>query len=133
MICDIGHFTNAVHAEHRLANVYRRDSKRSRNRGANRRTAGHVVTHHERLIRNIILFAKKLETGIREFRKNPPMALDLWLKKYPVNLPRPLIEDYFSVLDYRFTDERKQSLALFFKLAAEMGLVESNPPIEFLE
>ena len=75
----------------------------------------------------------RLETGIREFRKNPPMALDLWLKKYPVNLPRPLIEDYFSVLDYRFTDERKQSLALFFKLAAEMGLVESNPPIEFLE
>ena len=75
----------------------------------------------------------RLETGIREFRKNPPMALDLWLKKYPVHLPRPLIEDYFSVLDYRFTDERKQSLALFFKLAAEMGLVESSPPIEFLE
>ena len=75
----------------------------------------------------------RLETGIREFRKNPSVALDLWLKKYPVNLPRPLIEDYFSVLDYRFTDERKQSLALFFKLAAEMGLVESNPPIEFLE
>ena len=75
----------------------------------------------------------RLENGIREFRKNPPMALDLWLKKYPVHLPRPLIEDYFSVLDYRFTDERKQSLALFFKLAAEMGLVESSPPIEFLE
>ena len=75
----------------------------------------------------------RLENGIREFRKNPSVALDLWLKKYPVNLPRPLIEDYFSVLDYRFTDERKQSLALFFKLAAEMGLVESNPPIEFLE
>ncbi len=74
-----------------------------------------------------------LENGIREFRKNPSQALDVWLAKYPVNLPRPLIEDYFSVLDYRFTDERKQSLALFFKLAAEMGLVESSPPIEFLE
>ena len=78
-------------------------------------------------------YMERLENGIREFRKNPSMALDLWLKKYPVHLPRPLIEDYFSVLDYRFTDERKQSLALFFKLAAEMGLVESNPPIEFLE
>ena len=74
-----------------------------------------------------------LETSTREFRENPSQALDLWLAKYPVNLPRPLIQDYFSVLDYHFTEERKQSLAIFFKLAAEMGLVESNPPIEFLE
>ena len=75
----------------------------------------------------------RLESGIREFRKNPSQALDVWLAKYPVNLPRPLVEDYFSVLDYHFTDERKQSLSLFFKLAAQMGLVESSPPIEFLE
>ena len=75
----------------------------------------------------------RLETSIREFRKNPSQALDVWLAKYPVNLPRPLVEDYFSVLDYHFTDERKQSLTLFFKLAAQMGLVESAPPIEFLE
>ena len=75
----------------------------------------------------------RLETSIREFRKNPSQALDVWLAKYPVNLPRPLVEDYFSVLDYHFTDERKQSLSLFFKLAAQMGLVESAPPIEFLE
>ena len=75
----------------------------------------------------------RLETNIREFRKNPSQALDVWLAKYPVNLPRPLVEDYFSVLDYHFTDERKQSLTLFFKLAAQMGLVDSAPPIEFLE
>lgn len=75
----------------------------------------------------------RLENGIRKFRQNSSQALDVWLKKYPVNLPRPLIEDYFSFLDYRFTDERKQSLAIFFKLAAQMGLVESNPPIEYLE
>ena len=78
-------------------------------------------------------YMNHLENGIREFRQNPSQALDVWLEKYPVNLPRPLIEDYFSVLDYRFTDERKQSLALFFKLAAQMGLVESSPPIEYLE
>lgn len=75
----------------------------------------------------------RLENGIRKFRQNSSQALDVWLKKYPVNLPRSLIEDYFSFLDYRFTDERKQSLAIFFKLAAQMGLVESNPPIEYLE
>ena len=73
-----------------------------------------------------------LENGILEFRKNPSQALDIWLAKYPVDLPRPLVEDYFSVLDYRFTDERKQSLSIFFKLAAQMGLVETSPPMEFL-
>ena len=65
VILDRGHLANAVHAEHGLANVYRRDSKRSRDRGANRRTARHVVAHHECLIRNIILFAKQLKAGIR--------------------------------------------------------------------
>ena len=78
-------------------------------------------------------YMEQLENSIRVFRQNPSQALDVWLKKYPVNLNRPLIEDYFSVLDYRFTDERKQSLALFFKLASQMGLVESAPPIEFLD
>jgi len=78
-------------------------------------------------------YMERLETGIREFRQNPSHALDIWLAKYPVNLPRSLVEDYFSVLDYRFTDERKQSLALFFKLAAQMGLVETAPSIEFLK
>lgn len=78
-------------------------------------------------------YMERLEKGILEFRQNPSQALDVWLEKYPVSLERPLIEDYFSVLDYRFTDERKQSLALFFKLAAQMGLVVSAPPIEFLD
>ena len=78
-------------------------------------------------------YMAKLESGIVEFRENPSKALDVWLAKYPVNLSRPLIEDYFSVLDYRFTDERKRSLDIFFKLAAQMGLVESAPPIEFLK
>ena len=78
-------------------------------------------------------YMMQLETGIRQFRENPSKALDVWLARYPVGLPRPLVEDYFNVLDYRFTDERKQSLALFFKLAAQMGLVESAPPMEFLK
>jgi|P1105metagenome_2_1110788.scaffolds.fasta_scaffold00692_21 chorismate dehydratase len=78
-------------------------------------------------------YMARLENGIREFRENPSKALDVWLAKYPVNLPRPLIEDYFSVLDYHFTDERKHSLTIFFKLAAQMGLVETVPPMEFLE
>ena len=78
-------------------------------------------------------YMERLENGIQEFRKNPAKALEVWLSKYPVNLPGPVVEDYFSVLDYRFTEERKQSLAIFFKLAAQMGLIETAPPMEFLE
>ena len=78
-------------------------------------------------------YMARLEDGIQEFRKDPAKALDVWFSKYPVRLPRPIVEDYFSVIDYRFTDERKESLAIFFKLAAQMGLVESAPTIEFLQ
>ena len=78
-------------------------------------------------------YMARLEDGIQEFRKDPAKALDVWFSKYPVRLPRPIVEDYFSVIDYRFTDERKESLAIFFKLAAQMGLVESAPSIEFLQ
>ena len=49
-----------------------------------------------------------------------------------MNLPRAVLEDYYRVLDYRFTDERKESLSLFFDLAARMGLVGSAPKLEFL-
>lgn len=69
--------------------------------------------------------------SIENFRHDTPLALDRWLNRYPVNLPRPLIEDYYKVLDYSFTDERKESLALFLKLAHKMGLVESAPALEF--
>ena len=78
-------------------------------------------------------YMERLEKGIFEFRKNPSQALDVWLEKYPVSLNRSIVEDYFSVLDYRFTEERKLSLALFFKLASQMGLVDVAPPLEFLD
>lgn len=81
----------------------------------------------------LVNYMERLEKGIREFRQNPSQALDIWLSKYPVNLPRSIVEDYFSVLDYRFTEERKRSLELFFKLSSQMGLVESAPPIEYLD
>ena len=78
-------------------------------------------------------YMERLEKGILEFRKNPSQALDVWLEKYPVSLNRSIVEDYFSVLDYRFTEERTLSLALFFKLASQMGLVDVAPPLEFLD
>lgn len=77
-------------------------------------------------------YLENTEAGIEKFRADPKSALDRWLAKYPVNLPRPLIEDYYHVLDYRFTDEKKWSLGVFFDLAARKGLIEYAPKVEFL-
>lgn len=72
------------------------------------------------------------EKSIANFRADVGTALDRWLAKYPVRLPRHVVEDYYKVIDYRFTDERKQSLSLFLNLAARMGIAEQNSPLEYL-
>jgi len=43
-----------------------------------------------------------------------------------------VVENYYSALDYRFTEERKRSLSLFFEHAARLGLICEAPPLEFL-
>ncbi len=70
--------------------------------------------------------------SVERFGQNPSAALDKWLARYPVDLPRSVIENYYSALDYRFTDERKRSLALFFEHAVSLGLIERTPSLEFL-
>jgi len=70
--------------------------------------------------------------SVEHFRQNPLAALDRWLARYPVDLPRPVIENYYSALDYRFTEDRKRSLSLFFEHATSMGLIAEAPPLEFL-
>ncbi len=70
--------------------------------------------------------------SVEKFRENPKQALDRWLEHYPVNLPRSVVDDYYSALDYRFTDERKMSLGLFFEYAKKMGLVSEAPELEFV-
>lgn len=77
-------------------------------------------------------YMEATERGIARFRENPSLALDRWLSKYPVALPRPVVEDYYKVLDYRFTDERKESLKLFFEYAARLGMVDSVHTLEFM-
>ena len=72
------------------------------------------------------------EASIADFRANVSASLDRWLARYPVSLPRHVVEDYYKVIDYRFTSERKQSLSLFLSLAARMGLAQQNLPLEYL-
>lgn len=77
-------------------------------------------------------YMEATKQSVEIFKANPGAALDKWLAKYPVQLPRPVIDDYYSALDYRFTEERKTSLKLFFKYAKEKGLVNEVPELEFL-
>ena len=72
------------------------------------------------------------ERSIANFRADVGASLDRWLARYPVHLPRTVVEDYYSFLDYRFTEERKRSLSLFLSLAARMCLTEQAQPLEFL-
>ena len=77
-------------------------------------------------------YLAETERSINAFRADVSGSLDRWLSRFPVSLPRAVLEDYYKALDYRFTDERKKSLSLFLELACRMGLVESAPPLEFL-
>ena len=70
--------------------------------------------------------------SVEKFRIDPSRALARWLSRYPVDLPRSVIEHYFTALDYRFTEERKRSLMLFYEHAEALGLVETAPGLEFL-
>ena len=70
--------------------------------------------------------------SVERFRRDPSTCLSRWLDRYPVALPRSIIENYYSALDYRFTDDRKRSLSLFFEHAAALGLIERAPALEFL-
>ena len=77
-------------------------------------------------------YLQKTEESIEKFRGDVSGSLDRWLERYPVQLPRPVIEDYYRVLDYRFTPERKESLSIFFKIAARMGLSGVAKELEFI-
>jgi len=80
----------------------------------------------------LIRYMDATERSIEKFSARPSDSLDKWLSRYPVHLPRTIIESYYSALDYRFTDERKESLNVFFRYAAQLGLVDSAPTLEFL-
>ena len=78
------------------------------------------------------VYLERTEQNIDDFRADVSGSLTRWLARFPVRLPRAVVEDYYKVIDYRFTDERKKSLSLFLNLARRMGLVEEAPVLEFL-
>lgn len=84
------------------------------------------------LEKTLVNYMDATKRSVENFKADPKQALDKWLAKYPVKLPRSVIDDYYTALDYRFTDERKKSLSLFFEYAQKKGLVQEVPLLEFL-
>ena len=77
-------------------------------------------------------YLEATEMCIESFRKSPVAALDRWLERYPVKLDRNTILDYYKIIDYHFTDERKISLGVFFEYAEKLGMIPKAPTLEFL-
>ena len=77
-------------------------------------------------------YLQETERSVEAFRADPAAALDRWISRFPVNLDKNSVLDYYKIIDYHFTDERKKSLEVFFGYAAKLGLVEKSPTLEFL-
>jgi chorismate dehydratase len=77
-------------------------------------------------------FLRDVTLSVKHFQSARKSSLDIWLSHYPVTLPRDIMENYYEVLDYSFTEERKKSLSLFFSLCYNMGLIPQNPQLVFL-
>jgi chorismate dehydratase len=77
-------------------------------------------------------YLQETEKSVEAFRADPAAALDRWISRFPVNLDKKSVLDYYKIIDYHFTDERKKSLECFFGYAAKLGLVEKSPVLEFL-
>ncbi len=78
-------------------------------------------------------FLEEVELSVKEFLKAPEPALDVWKKHYPVSFSLETLRSYYSVLDYTFSDERKESLSRFFELCADYDLLPSAPKLKFLK
>lgn len=78
------------------------------------------------------LYMQRTTENVQTFSKTLDSSVAKWIKRYPVNLPLEVIRNYFSSLDYSFTDERKYSLSLFFEHAKSLKLIEQVPKLEFL-
>ena len=77
-------------------------------------------------------YLSETERSIEAFRADPAAALDRWISRFPMNLDKKSVLDYYKIIDYHFTDERKDSLEVFFGYAAKLGLIDKAPTLEFL-
>ncbi len=77
-------------------------------------------------------FLGQAHESVAAFRKDPAAALKKWGEHYPVPFTAEQLKDYYDSLDYEFTDERKESLKLYFNLCEKEGILNESPSLRFL-
>lgn len=77
-------------------------------------------------------FLTLVQESIDEFRKDSARALSTWAERYTVPFTAEELKGYYDSLDYEFTEERKQSLQLYFNLCAAEGILDAAPTLRFL-
>jgi len=95
---------------------------------------GMWIVHNSALQQPVLLqeYREHLSESIMAFRAEPRLALEGWTKKYPTRIPMDTLLDYFEVVDYRFTEAHKESLAIFFRLCYQAGMIPEIPHLYFL-
>ncbi|HSQ41680.1 MAG TPA: menaquinone biosynthesis protein [Fibrobacteraceae bacterium] len=76
-------------------------------------------------------YCSRLVENVQEFRKDPASSLQRWLQQYPTSLRITELLDYYRIIDYRFSKEHRQSLALFYKECLNAGWLKKMPPLRF--
>jgi len=96
---------------------------------------GMWIVHASALEQGTLLeqYRQHLMDSVKSFRAEPESALETWVRRYPTRIPMDTLLDYFGIIDYRFTDAHKESLARFYSLCQEAGIIERAPALRFLD
>lgn len=77
-------------------------------------------------------FLAEMAKSVASFREDRATALRAWCAHYPSDLPWELALGYYDAVDYRFTPDRQESLRLFYRCCAEIGILSAVPELTFL-
>lgn len=83
--------------------------------------------------RGLVQWVRMLRESLDAFSENPMQCVTPWLRHYPTRVGEGLLAGYFQSLDYRLDASHKKSLAIFFRLAKEQGLLAEAPDLRFLD
>ena len=76
-------------------------------------------------------FLSEMALSVEEFRKDRAMVLKKWWERYPAAIPWETALSYHDAVDYRFTPDRQQSLALFYQDCVTIGILAEAPELRF--
>lgn len=76
-------------------------------------------------------FLSEMALSVEEFRKDRATVLKKWWERYPAAIPWETALSYHDAVDYRFTPDRQQSLALFYQDCVTIGILAEAPELRF--